>query len=271
MHQFGRRGTGAGRSGAGGRRYSEADMDGGGGPVGDAYVLPRHPSEVDRLDVLHFATRAAMRGNYSAPISRPARILDVGCGTGQWAYELCAEYPDALVVGLDLKPSKPERPANYRFVQGNVLQGLPFPDGEFDFVHQKLMVSGVPLKHWSAEVAGLMRVARPGGWVELLESAPHLNPEGPATRRLWDMFRQLGRTTGLDTLGTVPNSLDRYLTAAGAVGVKAHTIILPVGEWGDRMGAWMLCEFRSLFTRLVDVFRARSGLSEAECNQQIAA
>lgn len=246
-------------------------MDSGSGPVGDAYVLPRHPSEVDRLDVLHYATRAAMRGNHAAPISQPRRILDVGCGTGQWAYELCAEFPAALVVGLDLMPSKPERPVNFRFVQGNVLQGLPFPDGEFDFAHQKLMVAGIPLRYWPGVVADLVRVTRPGGWIELVESAASLTPEGPATRRLWDLFRQLGRSVGLDTLGTVPSSLDRYLTSAGAVDVRARTVVLPVGLWGDQIGAWMVCEFRSLFMRLAGVFQARNGLSEAECNEQLAA
>ena len=28
--------------------------------------------------------------------------LDVGCGTGQWAFEICDQFPDVVVVGLDL-------------------------------------------------------------------------------------------------------------------------------------------------------------------------
>lgn len=91
------------------------------------YVLPRHPTEVDRLDVQHYAMREALAANYLAPIERPERILDVGWGTGQWAYELCQQFPEAIVVGLDLEPSKPERPANYRFIKADLLKGLPFP------------------------------------------------------------------------------------------------------------------------------------------------
>jgi SAM-dependent methyltransferase len=179
-------------------------------------------------------------------------------------------FPGALVVGLDVVPSKPDRPSNYAFVRGNVLQGLPFARGQFDFVHQKLMVAAVPLKHWPAVVTELVRVARPGGWIELLESAPHLKPEGPATKRLWDLLRQLGRTVGHDTLGTVPESLDRYLKNAGAAEVQTRTVVLPVGEWGDQVGVWMLCEFRSLFTRLTETFSKRHGLSPDECGELIA-
>jgi len=71
-----------------------------------AYIVPPHPTEVDRLDVQHYALRGALGRNYVAPLEQPARILDVGTGTGQWAFDLCAEFADALVVGLDLEPSK---------------------------------------------------------------------------------------------------------------------------------------------------------------------
>src|SRR5215467_10248344 len=105
-------------------------------------MLPRHHTEIDRLDVRHYALRAALRGNYVAPVERPGAILDVGSGTGRWVYDLCARFPDAAVVGLDLLPGRPEgRPANCRFVRGSLMHDLPFVDGAFDFVHQRLMVT----------------------------------------------------------------------------------------------------------------------------------
>lgn len=246
-------------------------MDRGEGPVRARYVLPRHPSEVDRLDILHFATRAHLNGlNYIAPVRRPRRILDVGCGTGQWAYELCQEYPEAMVVGLDLVPSKPDPPSNYQFVQGNVLGGLPFTDGAFDFVHQRLLVSGIPERHWPRVVADLVRVTRTGGWIELVESMAHLEPEGPATRRLFDTLRALGNSAGLDTLDHVQPSLSQYLQGAGAKAVQVRTPALPIGSWGGQVGIWMACEYRALFTRLVDIFDRHFGLPEPECHELIA-
>jgi hypothetical protein len=50
------------------------------------YMLPRRPSEVDRLDVQHYALREALGANYLAPVKGPALVLDVGSGTGQWAF-----------------------------------------------------------------------------------------------------------------------------------------------------------------------------------------
>ena len=236
------------------------------------YVLPRHPSEADRLDIQHFAFRAVVKGNYLAPMVRPARILDVGCGTGRWAYEVCAEFPDAAVVGLDLVHihGNLQPPGNYRFVRGNVLEGLPFAGRRFDMVHQRLLVSGVPLRSWPTVVAELIRVTRPGGWVELVESMPNLDPEGPATRRLWDLLRQLGRTVGHDTLGQVASSLGRYLSMLGIEEVQVRTFTLPIGDWGGQVGTWMACGYRSLFTRLIDRLQVL-GLPESECRALIEA
>jgi hypothetical protein len=69
-----------------------------------SYIFPRHAAEVDRLDLQHFALREALGGDYLAP-----------SGTGRWAAELSMDFPEALVVALDLQPSKP----------------LPFPVGEW--------------------------------------------------------------------------------------------------------------------------------------------
>ena len=51
-------------------------------------MLPRHATEIDRLDVQHFALREAMQGNHVAPLERPETVLDVGSGTGQWAFDV---------------------------------------------------------------------------------------------------------------------------------------------------------------------------------------
>src|SRR5262249_36118029 len=142
-----------------------------------------------------------LRANHVAPVGDPARVLDVGCGTGQWGYEMCAEHPSALVVGLDLVSGKPGQPARYRFVRGNGLDGLPFADGEFDFVHQRLLASGVPVVAWPALVAEVDRVTRPGGWVELVEGPFEIEGAGPAAQRLVVLARKLIESLGLDTTG----------------------------------------------------------------------
>jgi ubiquinone/menaquinone biosynthesis C-methylase UbiE len=240
-----------------------------GSPSGDAYLFPRHPTEFDRLDIQHYALRKALNSNYVAPVETPATILDIGCGTGQWAFELCGEFPDALVIGLDLVSGKPDRPANYRLVRANVLYPLPFLDDRFEFVHQRLLRSGVPVRSWATLMRELARVARPGGWVELVEAASEIEPAGTATEHLFELMRRLGRELGLDTTGIVYRSLDQHLRRAGLVEVQTHSVQVPIGEWGASVGSLMASDMRAVFTRLSGVFQAKFGVSTAECLELI--
>ncbi len=223
---------------------------------GGAYIFPRHPSERDRLDIQHYALRELLKGNYLAPVRHPAAVLDVGAGTGQWAFEVCAAFPDAMVVGLDLVRGKPGPPANYRFVQGDVLDGLPFADGRFDFVHQRFLTAGIPLASWSALLQELFRVTRPGGWVELGEALARIEPAGPATTRLTELAHRLGRPRGLDTTGVIVGELHERLRRVGAVEVRTRPVDLPIGEWGGRIGSFMASDLRAAYARLCDVFEA---------------
>ena len=190
---------------------------------------------------------------------------------GKWAFELAAEFPDSAVVGLDLEPSKPDAPANYRFVRGNVLQGLPFETGSFDFVHQRLLIAGIPLRKWQEVVADLVRVARPGGWIELMEAESIVKPEGPATKAVYDALRPLGRQAGLDSLGHVHNHLEHYLVQAGAEATHSQVVPMPIGQWAGEVGSWMLWDYRALFTRLIDVIAGMTGGDNAVASDMVAA
>ena len=226
------------------------------------YLLPRHASEIDRLDVQHHAFRAALGANYRAPVRAPALVLDVGSGTGQWGFEVAEELPGSLVVGLDLVSGKPDRPPRYRPIRANLLDGLPFVDGAFDFVHQRLLFLAVPLASWPAVVRDLARVTRPGGWVELVEGpALRLDNAGPAIERLRDLTLELAAARGLDTTSTIADSLDDFLRQADLRNVEREEVRLPVGEWGGRVGSLLATDFRAAFTRFLE---ARTGIAEEE-------
>jgi SAM-dependent methyltransferase len=232
------------------------------------YLLPRHPGEIDRLDIQHYGLRETLGANYLAPIEAPTRVLDVGCGTGQWGFEVCMTFPEALVIGLDLVAGKPDRPARYGWVKGNLLQGLPFRRNQFDFVHQRLLVTGVPVASWQAVVADLVRVTRPGGWVELVEP---LRPDqgGPATKRLLTLTSEMAASLGLDTTTVVFDSLDRYLRLAGLVGVVRRQISVPIGRWGGKVGSLMVTDLRAGFTRVCEVLQAKDMLTAGESHDLI--
>ncbi|HEY7199847.1 MAG TPA: methyltransferase domain-containing protein [Candidatus Dormibacteraeota bacterium] len=228
------------------------------------YIFPEHPAEIDRLDVQHYALLGATGALHAAPVDRPRLVLDVGSGTGQWGFDLCAALPDAMVVGFDLQPGKGGQPANYHFVRGNLLQGLPFAADRFDLVHQRLLTTGIPVTHWAAVVQDLVRVARVGGWVELAEIGWSMSPAGPATERLTLLSGQIGRTLGLDTTDVIFRSLDQCLRRAGLTAVERRDFLLPVGEWGGQVGSLMATDVRAGFMRMCSVFEARGLLTGDE-------
>jgi SAM-dependent methyltransferase len=231
----------------------------------EPYVLPRHPGEVNRLDLQHYAFRAALHANHQAPVRDPARVLDVGAGTGQWGWEIAAEFPRALVVGLDLVAGKPGWPDRYQPVRANLLHGLPFAEGTFDFVHQRLLFLGIPVDSWPDVVRDFLRVTRPGGWVELVEGPiMRFGNAGPAIERLREVAVAVTGARGLDTSGAVYDSLDGYLRQAGATEVERKEVQLPVGEWGGMVGSFLGTDFRTGFTRFLE---ARSPLGAEERNE----
>lgn len=217
------------------------------------YILPKDDEEINRLDFQHYLFRFALKGNYAAPVEAPAHILDVGTGTGRWAMEMADLFPLANVIGLDVVPPPADdtvslghgldrRPDNYVYVQGNVLDGLPFPDATFDFVHQRLLTAAVPADRWQWEVAELLRVTKPGGWVEILEAIPTRG--GPGMNQLYEWFMAVGLSRGINML-TSPQ-IGTFLANAGAQNIVKHDLPMALGSWGGRAGAMMETNYFAL-------------------------
>lgn len=204
------------------------------------YVLPSDDKEINRLDFQHYMLRYTLRGNYAAPIRQPMSILDVGSGTGRWAYEMARLFPNANVVGADIAPPNQDptsledaRPDNCAFVQGNILEGLPFGDGSFDFTHMRLLLFAIPEQRWPDVARELVRVTRPGGWIEMVETGPQQNG-GPAMDQIVQWVTQASLRRGINPL--VGPRVGEYLRGAGAVTVATRDIALPVGAYGGRVG-----------------------------------
>ena len=110
------------------------------------------------------------------------RVLDAGCGSGPLTEDLRAK--GAVVAGFDSSPAMLEL-ARQRLGEdadlrvADLSQPLPYADGEFDDVVVSLVLHY--LQDWSAPLAELRRVLKPGG--RLLLSVNHPRISSRATRR----------------------------------------------------------------------------------------
>ncbi|GHO41898.1 class I SAM-dependent methyltransferase [Ktedonospora formicarum] len=212
----------------------------------DLDMLPKDLREVNRLDFQHYFMRQALNSNYLAPIQRPTGILDIGCGTGRWMAEMAQKFPQASVTSTDVTPisltnSSIPFSSNCHFQQNNVLDGLPFLPNTFDFSHLRFLSFALPLQTWPSVVQELIRVTRPGGWVELVEPDLTLRNPGPETVRLLQLVGHSCETRGLDV--TIGKKLSSFLQNAGLTNVIERKISIPMGSWGGRIGSMLAINY----------------------------
>ncbi len=237
------------------------------------YLLPKDMGETNRLDFQHYMLRYALKGNYAAPLRNPRDILDVGCGAGRWAIEMAQQFPTARVIGMDIAPPSRETgatpeayPANYTFAQGNVLERVPFPDDSFDFVHQRFLTLAIPAARWPGVVAELLRVTRPGGWVELVETEP---PTGaPAIDQLARWGGELTQRRGIDM--SLMARIGDLLRDGGATRVTARTVKMPVGKPSGHIGAMAAVDYLAALSAVREPLAKLGIVDEASFDAMMA-
>jgi len=102
------------------------------------------------------------------------RILDIGCGTGQFAASLLERFPDSQVWGLDLSTCMLRKACNrstlldgrLNLVQADS-QRLPFADNSFDAVTCSHSFHHYPRQ--ACVLKEIHRVLRPGGRLFLID------------------------------------------------------------------------------------------------------
>jgi ubiquinone/menaquinone biosynthesis C-methylase UbiE len=234
------------------------------------YLLPKDLQEGSRLEFQHYMLRYALKGNYAAPLTNPQDILDIGTGTGRWAIEMATVFPRANVVGIDLvtpandanKTTEAARPANYVFVQANVLDGLPFADNSFDFVHERLLVFGIPTARWADLYHEAYRLVRPGGWVESVEADAFPENGGPDMDRIGQWVVELSKRRGIDVFAVRQNGA--MLAQAGFVNVGTRDVILPGGATGGRLGSLVTTDYFAVVSGLRGALAAQGMVSPEE-------
>jgi SAM-dependent methyltransferase len=202
-----------------------------------AYNFPNDEREQDRLDMIHHVYYRCLGDRlFLAPmdLNDGLRVLDVGTGTGLWAIHLGDDYPGAAeIVGNDLSPIQPSWcPPNVRFIVDDVELAWAEPE-PYDLIHCRYMAGAI--KDWPRLVRQMYENLKPGGWIELQESANTMysqdgtlakdNPIVKMMEGLMEACAKIGRT-----LDPAP-SMEAWVREAGFVNVKVETFKLPIGSW----------------------------------------
>ncbi|CAG8524968.1 14078_t:CDS:2 [Acaulospora colombiana] len=190
--------------------------------------------EIERLQRQHRLFKRIWQNNFSAPIeeklkSGGIRVLDVGCGPGTWTIEMSEAYPLSSFTGVDFTPLFPQegKPTNAKFIQANILDGLPFLDDTFDFVNMRLLVTAFTTAEWEQKVIPeLIRVTRQGGWVEFMESDIQYYNE------VVTIMKSKGIVTPINSY--VPKSMEA--NEKFVEGVQTEEKSCFVGHWAGELG-----------------------------------
>ncbi len=204
--------------------------------------------ESHRLYIEHHLFHYVLGGNYIATLQNPRFILDVGCGPGHWGFDMARQHPMSQVVGVDIDiPLLPKNaPPNYRAVAVSALDQLPFDDATFDYAHMRLQAMKIRVHQWPLVLREMLRVTRPGGWVELLE----LGMPDIGQPFIWKCLAALGRRDGLDIF---PGMQPAYwLQQAGAEDVQTREVMLSRELSDGRTGRLLMHDMLQIAERVRD-------------------
>jgi len=113
------------------------------------------------------------------PVEPGHRLLDLGCGSGDFTRTVADLVPEGFVVGVDAQPSMLDEATrvagpNQSFLQAPVQRlenvdalASPGHDGEFDGVYSRSVLHWVPAPDLISVFASAHRLLRPGGFLRV--------------------------------------------------------------------------------------------------------
>jgi SAM-dependent methyltransferase len=205
------------------------------------YALGDSPAEQDRLR--HQA--AELRQDSEALLDRVgiaagSSAIDLGCGP-EGILDLLADRvgPAGRVTGLDFNPASVTQARrfvaergyhNVQVVEGDA-RGTGLPSGSYDLVHARTLLVNAPDP--AAVLTEMVRLARPGGWIAVLEPDGGTSlcyPAHPSWDTMARIWADVTKAYGIDA--KIGRRLPELFRQAGLadLGIEARADIYPHGH-----------------------------------------
>lgn len=215
-----------------------------------------------------------------AEIGFMGRVLDIGCGPGNWALMLAAKYQHLNVLGVDISEqmvhyakgvAESREAENVRFEQMNALEPLPFPDHWFDLVNIRFGATWIPKTLYPAFLQECRRILKPGGYFLNVESENGSTSDtSPALAKVLIWLAQALTAKGLFfgngvTVTITPGLLQLVKKTFSHVTTQAHLSDASAGEAESASGMRNLV----VLLRLIEDLLEELGISKGEFEKTV--
>ncbi|CAN9379305.1 unnamed protein product [Alternaria alternata] len=203
----------------------------------DNVIFAANEDEVQRLDKQHKVVYSAMLQLVLAPIDLAEggyRVLDQATGSGIWLRDVrqAAGGASNTWIGTDIEDSyfPKETPNDTSYHHQSMTEPWPLQWQEtFDLVHSRMALPGVGLSSLEDAVMNLVKLVKPGGWIQLVEMQWQDWDAGPVLQEFQQAMRQL---VGMVTNGQgvdIREGLTTLFEKAGLTKVQHAIFAVPVG------------------------------------------
>jgi ubiquinone/menaquinone biosynthesis C-methylase UbiE len=191
--------------------------------------------------------RTLFEGNFSSPVTEilkeGAEVLEFRCGPGTWTCEMSSDFKNSMFYAIESVACFPtQKPFNVEFIKSNKLDDkIPFQNNSFDFIYVRSAILWYTELQWKEIIIPeLIRILKPGGYLEVMEAEMELFGEGPKTPIMTKhikKFRTMLRSRKINPymILDMPNILS---STNQMIDIQKDVRKCPVGSWDPLLGEW---------------------------------